>query len=93
MWNVNLLFYYIFIIYLNYVEKYNILRGRVMSKLNNILKMIFILSKGTKVKGKEIASQLEVNEKQVRRYKEILDEFFDIRSIPGPNGGYVMEKS
>lgn len=64
-----------------------------MSQLNNILKMIFILSKGKKVKGKEIASQLEVNEKQVRRYKEILDEFFNIKSVPGPNGGYIMEKS
>lgn len=45
------------------------------------------------MKAKDIAEKLEVNEKQVRRYKEVLDEYFDIESIPGQNGGYRLDKS
>lgn len=62
-----------------------------MSSLRNALEMIFILRKGTVVKVKDLAGKLEVSEKQIRRYKEQLDEFFYIESIPGPNGGYELK--
>lgn len=61
-----------------------------MSELRNLLKMVFILKRRGKVKSKEISEKLEVNVRQVRRYKEILDEFFDIESIAGPDGGYRL---
>ncbi|AGF58570.1 putative DNA-binding transcriptional regulator YafY [Clostridium saccharoperbutylacetonicum] len=61
-----------------------------MGNLNNTLKMLFILKSGGTIKAKDIASRLEVDEKQVRRYKENLDEFFDIESISGKNGGYKL---
>lgn len=61
-----------------------------MGNLNNTLKMLFMLKSGGIIKAKDIASRLEVDEKQVRRYKENLDEFFDIQSISGKNGGYKL---
>lgn len=61
-----------------------------MGNLNNTLKMLFILKSGGIIKAKNIAERLEVDEKQVRRYKENLDEFFDIQSISGKNGGYKL---
>lgn len=63
-----------------------------MSELRNLLKMVFILKRRGKVKSKDISEELEVNIRQVRRYKEILDEFFDIESIAGPDGGYKLVK-
>lgn len=62
-----------------------------MSKLGNSLKMLFMLRTGTLIKGKEIANKLETTVKEVRRYKEVLDEFFEIESVPGPNGGYRLK--
>lgn len=61
-----------------------------MSKLGNSLRMLFMLKTGRLIKGKEIAEMLEVTTKEVRRYKIVLDEFFDIESVPGPNGGYRL---
>ncbi|MEG0306461.1 MAG: WYL domain-containing protein [Clostridium sp.] len=61
-----------------------------MSKLGNSLRMLFILKSGRVVKAKEIAEQLEVTVKEVGRYKVVLEEFFDIESLPGPNGGYRL---
>ncbi|MBD7912072.1 helix-turn-helix transcriptional regulator [Clostridium cibarium] len=61
-----------------------------MGNLNNSLKMLFILKSGGVIKVKDIAKRLEVTEKQVRRYKETLEEFFNIESISGPSGGYKL---
>lgn len=64
-----------------------------MSNLRNSFKMIFILKGGKLLKVKDIAKELEVSEKQVKRYKEVLEEFFDIESFSGPNGGYRMKET
>lgn len=61
-----------------------------MSELRNLLKMVFILKRRGKIKAKDIAEDLETSERQVRRYKEILDEFFEIQSVAGPDGGYKL---
>ncbi|MEQ8198536.1 MAG: WYL domain-containing protein [Clostridiaceae bacterium] len=63
-----------------------------MSELRNLLQMLLILKRGGKVKAKIIAEKLEVKERQIRRYKETLDEFFDIESIAGPDGGYRLNQ-
>lgn len=49
-----------------------------MSTLGNTLRMLMMLRSGRKLKVKEIAEELEVSEKQVKRYKEALSEFFYI---------------
>ncbi|MBL4931899.1 helix-turn-helix transcriptional regulator [Clostridium paridis] len=61
-----------------------------MSELRNLLKMVFILKRRGKIKAKDIAEDLETSERQVRRYKDILDEFFEIESVAGPDGGYKL---
>ena len=61
-----------------------------MGNLNNSLKMLFILKSRGLVKIKDLADELEVSSKQITRYKETLDEFFDIESITGKNGGYRL---
>lgn len=63
-----------------------------MSNLRNTLQMLFLLKEGRKIKVKEIAERLEVSEKQVKRYKEILQDFFDIESTTGCDGGYMMRE-
>ena len=62
-----------------------------MSKLNNIIRMMFMLKSGRFIKKKELAEKLGVSEKQVLRYKLALDEVFNIKSVPGPSGGYKLE--
>ncbi|MDU1053033.1 HTH domain-containing protein [Clostridium baratii] len=62
-----------------------------MSKLNNIIRMMFMLKSERVIKKKELAEKLGVNEKQVLRYKNALDEVFNIVSVPGPSGGYKLE--
>lgn len=52
--------------------------------------MLFLLKNGGITKVKDIAEKLEVSEKQVKRYKEELEQYFDIESIPGPSGGYRL---
>ncbi len=59
-----------------------------MGNIDNIMKMLFLLKENKIMKAKDIAAKLEVNEKQVRRYKDLLNGYFDIESIPGKNGGY-----
>lgn len=61
-----------------------------MSKLGNSLRMLFMLKTRNLIKAKEIAEKLEVTTKEVGRYKVVLDEFFDIESVSGPNGGYRL---
>lgn len=63
-----------------------------MSELRNTLKMLSILKRKGKIKAKDIAEELEVSERQIRRYKEILDEFFNIESTIGPDGGYKLKQ-
>ncbi|PRR82651.1 helix-turn-helix transcriptional regulator [Clostridium vincentii] len=62
-----------------------------MSSLPKILRMISILSSKRKVKVKYLSQELGVTERQVGRYKTELDEYFDIRSITGPDGGYELK--
>lgn len=62
-----------------------------MSTLGNALRMFAMLKSGRKLKVKEIADELEVSEKQVKRYKEVLSEFFYIESKPGVDGGYILK--
>lgn len=62
-----------------------------MSTLGNALRMFAMLKSGRKLKVKEIAYELEVSEKQVKRYKEVLSEFFYIESKPGVDGGYILK--
>lgn len=64
-----------------------------MSKIGNILKMLFILKKNKKVKIKDLEEELNVNEKQIRRYKKELEEYFIIESTTGPDGGYELKQS
>lgn len=61
-----------------------------MSSLSNTIKMLFMLKEGKIIKKKEIAYNLEVSEKQVSRYKEALQDIFQIETINGPNGGYKL---
>lgn len=61
-----------------------------MDGLGNILKMIFILKTKKKVKIKELANELEVSERQVRRYKREIDKYFNIKSVTGSDGGYTL---
>ena len=61
-----------------------------MSTLGNTLRMLMMLRSGRKLKVKEIAEELEVSEKQVKRYKEALSEFFYIESKSGIDGGYIL---
>ena len=61
-----------------------------MSTLGNTLRMLMMLRSGRKLKVKEIAEELEVSEKQVKRYKEALSEFFYIESRSGIDGGYIL---
>ncbi len=61
-----------------------------MDGLGNILKMIFILKAKKKVKIKELANELEVSERQVRRYKNEIDKYFNIESTTGSDGGYTL---
>ena len=58
-----------------------------MSTLGNTLRMLMMLRSGRKLKVKEIAEELEVSEKQVKRYKEALSEFFYIESNQAIDGG------
>ena len=62
-----------------------------MSTLGNTLRMLMMLRSGRKLKVKEIAEELEVSEKQVKRYKEALSEFFYIESKSGIDGGYILK--
>lgn len=63
-----------------------------MGNLENSLKMYFMLSPDTLIKCKDIATKLEVNERQVRRYKDILSNFIEIESLPGKDGGYRLKE-
>lgn len=61
-----------------------------MGKVENVIRMLFMLKKNKIVKCKDIAEELEVKERQVRSYKDILSQFVPIESIPGRYGGYIL---
>lgn len=63
-----------------------------MGSLNNALRMLFMLKTHKTMKIKELADELEVSERHIRRYKEVLEEYFEIESIPGKNGGYKLKE-
>lgn len=63
-----------------------------MSKVGNIFKMLILLKSRGKMKISELSSELEVNERQIIRYKEELEQAgIYINSISGRYGGYVVE--
>lgn len=62
-----------------------------MDSLGNVLKMLFLLKQNKKIKIKDLAAELEVSERQVKRYKNQLDSYFYIESITGSEGGYILK--
>lgn len=63
-----------------------------MGKLNNALRMLAILRSRNKVTRKELAQELEVNEREITRYKDDLEQAgVRIKNITGKYGGYVLE--
>lgn len=61
-----------------------------MDSLGNMLKMIFILKTQKKIKIKDLANELSVSERQVRRHKSEIDKYFNIESTTGSDGGYSL---
>lgn len=65
-----------------------------MTKLSNTLLMLQYLQSGRKYSVKELSEKLEVSERQVRCYKEDLEEAgIYVDTIMGPYGGYVLNQS
>lgn len=63
-----------------------------MGKVNNALRMLAILRSRKKVTRKELAEELEVNIRQITRYKEDLEYAgVTITEIKGRYGGYILE--
>ncbi|POO85446.1 WYL domain-containing protein [Clostridium sp. 3-3] len=62
-----------------------------MDSLGNVIKMLFLLKKHRKVKIKDISRELEVSERQVKRYKSQLERYFYIESVTGSEGGYILK--
>lgn len=63
-----------------------------MSKFSNILRMIILLKSRGKMKSKELATELEVDERMVRKYREDMEMAgVHINSYAGVNGGYSLE--
>lgn len=63
-----------------------------MSKFSNILRLIILLKSRGKMKAKELAEELEVNERMIRKYIDDLEKAgVYIASSKGINGGYSIE--
>ena len=63
-----------------------------MGKVNNALRMLAILRSREKVTRKELAEELEVDIRQITRYKEDLEYAgVTITEIKGRYGGYILE--
>lgn len=63
-----------------------------MGKVNNALRMLAILRSRKKVIRKELAEELEVDIRQITRYKEDLEYAgVTITEIKGRYGGYILE--
>ncbi len=65
-----------------------------MSKLSNLLLMMEYLQSGKKYSIKELSEKLEVSERQIRSYKQDLEQAgIYIDTLMGPYGGYVLNQS
>ncbi|KYH34089.1 HTH domain protein [Clostridium tepidiprofundi DSM 19306] len=63
-----------------------------MSRVGNALNMLILLKSRRKMKISEIATELGVSEREVRRYKDDLEQArIYITSIKGKDGGYMYE--
>ena len=63
-----------------------------MGKVNNALRMLAILRSRKKVTRRELAEELEVDIRQITRYKEDLEYAgVTITEIRGKYGGYILE--
>lgn len=63
-----------------------------MSKFGNMLNMIIYLKSNGKTTIKELARELEVDERMIRKYRDDLEQAgIYIESIRGVNGGYVLQ--
>ena len=62
-----------------------------MSQLGNSINMLLLLKSRKRMKTDELAEELEVAPRQIRRYRNYLEQAgFAIFSIPGPDGGYEL---
>ncbi|WPC40071.1 WYL domain-containing transcriptional regulator [Clostridium sp. JS66] len=62
-----------------------------MSKLANILKMVILLKCRGKMKIRDLAQELEINERMIRKYKDDLEQAgIYLSSTSGINGGYFI---
>lgn len=62
-----------------------------MSKLSNVLKMLILLKSNGKMKAKQLAEELEVDERMIRKYKQELEMAgIYLTTICGVNGGYIL---
>lgn len=65
-----------------------------MSKLNNALSMLDILSARSVVSVQELSDALEISTRAVQRLKDtIIDSGYNIETIMGPGGGYRLLSS
>lgn len=65
-----------------------------MSKLSNLLLMLQYLQSGRKYSVKELSTKLEVSERQIRSYKDVLEQAgIYVDTIMGPYGGYVLNQT
>ncbi|MBE6066081.1 MAG: transcriptional regulator [Clostridium lundense] len=63
-----------------------------MSKVANAIKMMILLKSRGKMKASELARELEIDERMVRRYKDDLEQAqIYIDSIAGKYGGYILQ--
>ena len=62
-----------------------------MSRLGNAINMLLLLKSRKKMKVDELAEELEVAPRQIRRYRGDLEQAgFAIFSTTGPDGGYKL---
>jgi predicted DNA-binding transcriptional regulator YafY len=62
-----------------------------MSKFSNLLRLLILLKSKKRMKTKELADNLGVSERMIRKYMDDLGEAnINIESIPGPTGGYEL---
>jgi predicted DNA-binding transcriptional regulator YafY len=64
-----------------------------VSKLANMLRMLLLLQRSDILQIKELSEELEVTPRQIRRYKDELEQAgYYIESIPGKYGGYYVNE-
>lgn len=69
-----------------------VIEVKIISKFSNILRMIILLKSNGKMKVGELASNLEVDERMIRKYKDDLEKAgVYITSLSGTYGGYILE--